>query len=247
MPRSRGSREPAAKSGGTSTERIVEELRHAILEGVLRPGKRLRAETLASQFGSSRTPVREALLRLEVEGLVEVQPRRGAVVRPFDAADLLDLYEVRTLLEPYAAARAATRIDAAALERLKELCTLAAERDSGERASVQDQIAWNHEFHLIIRESADSPRVLAAMRTVTKLPRAFEEMFWSSDELRTHSLFCHREIVHCLEAGAPERAETAMRLHLSRAWDFLAAEIGPDTPDDRHGNSPMASRRDPTR
>src|SRR3954467_7618541 len=74
----------------TSTGRVREQLQHAILEGVLKPGERLRAEALAQRYGTSRTPVREALLQLEAQGLVEVEPNRGAVVRAFERADLLE-------------------------------------------------------------------------------------------------------------------------------------------------------------
>ncbi len=87
--------------------RVRDLLEEAILEGELKPGERLRAEALAQRFGTSRTPIREALLQLEGQGLVEVEPNRGAVVRTFDRDDVLDLYEVRALIEPHAAARAA--------------------------------------------------------------------------------------------------------------------------------------------
>src|SRR6187431_2890956 len=102
--------------------RVRDLLEEAILEGDLKPGERLRAEALAQRYGTSRTPVREALLQLEAQGLVEVEPNRGAVVRPFDRADLLDLYEVRALLEPAAAARAARRIGPDDIGRLEQLC-----------------------------------------------------------------------------------------------------------------------------
>src|SRR3954465_10850290 len=100
----------------TSTGRVREQLQHAILEGVLKPGERLRAEALAQRFGTSRTPIREALLQLEAHGLVEVEPNRGAVVKTFDRDDLRELYDVRALIEPHAAALAATRITAADVE-----------------------------------------------------------------------------------------------------------------------------------
>ena len=112
----------------TSAIRVHDALRAAILEGEIAPGARLRAEALAERFGTSRTPVREALLMLEREGLVSVEPHRGAIVRSFDAADLLDLYEVRALIEPHAAARAATRIDAEQLDAHAARC---AARPSG--------------------------------------------------------------------------------------------------------------------
>src|SRR3954452_22166722 len=119
----------------TSTVRVRDELQHALLEGVLQPGERLRAEALAQRFGTSRTPVREALLQLEAQGLVEVEPNRGAVVKAFDAADLLDLYALRALLEPAAAARAATRIDDDGIARLTEL--------TDEDAAPERQMASN--------------------------------------------------------------------------------------------------------
>ena len=95
----------------TSSLRVSEELREAILSGEFGPGERLRTASLAKRFGSSRTPVREALVQLEGEGLVDIEPRRGALVRSFASADLIDLYEVRVLLEPAAAARAALRVE----------------------------------------------------------------------------------------------------------------------------------------
>ena len=103
--------------------RVRDLLEEAILEGELKPGERLRAEALAQRFGTSRTPIREALLQLEAQGLVEVEPNRGAVVRTFDRDDLLDLYEVRALLEPAAAARAAHAASRPHdIERLEALC-----------------------------------------------------------------------------------------------------------------------------
>ena len=201
----------------TSTIRVHDVLRTAILDGELAPGERLRAEALAGRFGTSRTPVREALLMLEREGLVEVQPNRGAIVRSFDADDLLDLYEVRALIEPHAAARAATRIGPGSLDRLGELCDAA--RDPA--ATVADQIVFNEEFHRIIIEAAESPRLVAAMRAVAGIPREFRTAFWANDEQRAQSLFCHRELVAALDAKQPELAEAVMRMHILGARDFL--------------------------
>jgi DNA-binding GntR family transcriptional regulator len=212
----------------TSTSRVQDELRHAILEGVLAPGERLRAEALAARFGTSRTPIREALLVLEREGLVEMEPHRGALVRAFDAADVLDLYEVRALIEPHAAARAATRIARPALERLDELCGRAEDRGGATPSAVADQIAFNEEFHRVIVEAAGSPRTLAAMRAVAGIPSAFRARFWASDEQRARSLFCHRELVAALGAGRPALAEAVMRMHILGAREFLVEVTGRD-------------------
>jgi DNA-binding GntR family transcriptional regulator len=199
----------------TSTVRVRDELQHAILEGVLKPGERLRAEALAQRFGTSRTPIREALLQLEAQGLVEVEPNRGAVVRAFDRDDLLDLYAVRALLEPAAAARAATRIDDAAIARLQELC------DNAEHATVDEQIAYNEDFHRIIVEAAGSRRLTVAMRAASGIPRAFRSRFWDSEEQRAESLLCHRRLVSAFRVRDAQLAEAVMRMHILGAVGFL--------------------------
>jgi DNA-binding GntR family transcriptional regulator len=197
----------------TSTVRVRDELQHAILEGVLRPGERLRAEALAQRFGTSRTPVREALLQLEAQGLVEVEPNRGAVVRAFDAADLLDLYALRALLEPAAAARAATRIGDEQIQQLDDL--------TDDNATPEQQMAANELFHRIIVEAAGSPRLTAAMRAASGIPRGFRSSFWHDDEQRAESLMCHRRLIDAFTARDAQLAEAVMRMHILGAVAFL--------------------------
>jgi DNA-binding GntR family transcriptional regulator len=193
----------------TSTVRVRDQLQHAILEGVLQPGERLRAEALAQRFGTSRTPVREALLQLEAQGLVEVEPNRGAVVRAFDRDDLLDLYELRALLEPHAAALAARRIAPEDIEALERLC------------DADDLIVANEDFHRIILEAAGSPRLSTAMRAASGIPRAFRSVFWHDERQRAESLMCHRRLVDAFQARDPQLAEAVMRMHILGAIAFL--------------------------
>jgi DNA-binding GntR family transcriptional regulator len=212
----------------TNTVRARDELREAILAGALPPGARLRAEPLAERLQTSRTPVREALVLLAREGLVDIEPRRGAVVRQFDAADLVDLYDVRALIEPYAAHRAATRIGAADVARLAALCDRADARGAADDAAVEDQVALNEEFHRIVVAAAGSPRLEAALRAVAGIPRAFRAAFWDDDAQREQSLFCHRQIVHALEHRQPRLAEAVMRMHIVGAIEFLTEVIHDD-------------------
>jgi DNA-binding GntR family transcriptional regulator len=192
--------------------RVRDLLEEAILGGELKPGERLRAEALAQRFGTSRTPIREALLQLEGQGLVEVEPNRGAVVRTFDRDDVRDLYEVRALLEPGAAARAAQRISAEDIARLDALCA---------DASVDEQIVNNEAFHRIILEAAGSPRLEVAMRAASGIPRAFRSVFWHDDRQRAESLLCHRRLVSAFRAGDAQLAEAVMRMHILGAVAFL--------------------------
>jgi DNA-binding GntR family transcriptional regulator len=195
--------------------RVRDLLEEAILEGELKPGERLRAEALAQRFGTSRTPIREALLQLAGQGLVEVEPNRGAVVRAFDRDDLLDLYNVRALLEPAAAALAAKRISFKDCDRLQRLC------DVAETAPVDDRIDYNEQFHRIISEAARSPRLAVAMRAASGIPRAFRNRFWQSEAQRAESLLCHRRLVSACRARDAQLAEAVMRMHILGAVAFL--------------------------
>ncbi len=205
----------------TSSLRVYDDLRESILAGQYLPGTRLRTAALAERLGTSRTPVREALVLLEGDGLVALEPRRGAVVRGFATEDLADLYEVRALLEPHAAARAATRMTPEARDRLAALCDLAEASTGLDRAAIADQIAWNEEFHATIIQAAGSARLSAALRGLAGIPRAFRTSFWLSPHQRAISLACHRELQVAIATGSPERAEATMRMHIVSARDYL--------------------------
>jgi DNA-binding GntR family transcriptional regulator len=212
----------------TSSLRVSEALREAILSGEFGPGQRLRTESLAKRFGSSRTPVREALVQLEGEGLVDIEPRRGAIVRSFASADLIDLYEIRVLLEPAAAARAALQVSEAQLELLAELVALSDARGGDSPDAIDDQIAWNERFHALVIEAAGSPRLSAALRATAGIPRSFRTAFWRDEAHRAFSQTCHRELVSALGEGSAERAEAVMRMHILRAKDALVAVTNGD-------------------
>ena len=206
----------------TSATRVQDQLREAILTGALEPGTRLRAEALAERLRSSRTPVREALLLLAQEGLVQIEPRRGATVRAFDAADLSELYEVRALIEPHAAGLAARRIAGEELARLLHIHDRSTAYDDARDDSINEQLRLNDEFHRLILEAARSPRLTSAMSAVSGIPRSFRASFWRDDAQRAQSLGCHRELVSAIRQGRPELAQTVMRMHIQGAGAFLA-------------------------
>jgi len=121
----------------TAAAAAADLIRQAIVDGRVPPGHRLKEEELAQQLGISRTPVREALLVLQSEGLVEAAPNRGATVRAYDTADLEEMYELRALLEGHAAGRAASRVTPDQLAHLAVfLCTDAAAQIRGATLSV---------------------------------------------------------------------------------------------------------------
>lgn len=200
----------------TNAERVAESLRRDILDGRLAPGSRLRAEAFAERFHLSRSPVREAFMMLAKEGLLEILPRRGAVVRSFDERDVYELYEVRALLEPLAARRAALRITPEDVDLLEELCV----RQEALGSSTEDvalHLELNDKFHRVIITAASSDRLAAALSQVDGLPISFRTGFWSEEVHQRESLACHRMLVGAMRERHAEYAETVMRAHLQAA------------------------------
>jgi DNA-binding GntR family transcriptional regulator len=211
---------PLTKTASTVAAELI---RAAIIDGRLEPGRRLKEEELARELGISRTPVREALLVLQTEGLLEATPNRGATVRAYEPEQIEEMYELRGLLEGHAAHRAATRISDEDLRRLH----VSNARFARLRATddVLDLIRENLVFHNIILEAAASERLAQMVRTVIELPLVYRSFYWYSSEQKLISDHYHQQLAHALEAHDAERAELIMKEHVFEARDFLIAKL----------------------
>ncbi|HSK16667.1 MAG TPA: GntR family transcriptional regulator [Gaiellaceae bacterium] len=211
-----GGEAPLSRS---ASEVAAEVIREAIIAGRLDPGQRLKEEELARELGMSRTPVREALLALQSEGLVESIPRRGASVRAYAVEDLDDTYQLRALLEGYAARRAAARISPEDVERLEQSCDrfvrLRAEDD------LLDLVQENLFFHNVVLEAAGSVRLRTLVRKVIEIPLVYKSYYWYSPEQKLISEHYHRQLTRALRVRDAERAELIMKEHVLEARDFL--------------------------
>lgn len=200
---------------------VVAALRESIITGELPVGTPLRQRDLAAQFGMSPIPVREALRRLEAEGLVESDLHRGSTVKGTSAAAVTENYEIRAGLESLAARYAATRITAAELDRLADINAQLAQSDAADLAAAE----LNRHFHFQIYEAAGSPVLLALLR-----------LLWGSfrspgGPMRGRSIAesvqQHADILQALSNGDAETAERLVRSHILAALDYLPAESGP--------------------
>src|SRR6476661_9386152 len=157
-------------------DRLAADVQARVLSGEFASGSRLRQESLATEFGVSRTPVREALRKLQAAGIVQLEPRRGARVRGPSAREVREAYEVRAELEGLAAALAATRIRDGDLRRLRaaqmmfensyERLRVWKERDEAAMPPEQAHADWirgNDLFHLVILEAAANQRLAATL------------------------------------------------------------------------------------
>ncbi len=203
----------------------TEVIRSAIVDGRLHPGQRLKEEELARELGISRTPVREALLMLQAEGLVDASPNRGAKVRTHSAQDLDDLYQLRALLEGHAARRAASRLADEAISSLHASCRRFEALLETEEADFRELVKENVVFHETILDGADSARLAAMVRNVIELPLVYRSYIWYSPDQQRISGHYHVQIARALEARDAERAEIIMKEHIFEARDHLVAHV----------------------
>ncbi len=218
--------------GGALVDRLAAAIRARVLAGEFASGSRLRQETLASEFGVSRTPVREALRKLQASGLVQLEPHRGAVVRGPSAREVREAYEVRAELESLAAELAVSRIRDEELQRLgaaqrlfrSALQTLLAWKRDGGEASPPDQahrdwIAGNDLFHLAILDAAGNERLRATLDDLhASFPR---DLTWivlgESSHLLEQNVAEHEAILAAIEARDPGEARRLMKEHVTGA------------------------------
>ncbi len=208
---------------------VLTSLREFIISGSISRGTVVSAPELAALLGVSRTPVRDAVLHLQAEGLVRILPRRGILVVEPTVADLEDLFRFREPLEGMAAALAAQRIDHAGRERL----TIAF--DQHERAirghDLEAHLTEDEDFHEIIAQAARSRRIEQALRDVRNQLRVYTRMLSSKPGAMDDRIVdVHRTITGAIHNGDARAAESAARAHVRGVLD-LYLENAPDLPE----------------
>lgn len=198
-----------------AAERAYSTVRDGILRGTYRAGSRLTEQELAETAGVSRTPIREALRRLHAEGLVEFSPNHGAVVALFEPEDAEEIFELRSLLEPISARRAALRSSTADIAKLRSLSERQLLESKRRRPGYLLRIGeLNDQFHRLMQKSAGSPRLEKSLAGLIEAPlilRTFGQ--YSPAELQ-RSADQHLELVQALEARDPLWAHSIMRAHI---------------------------------
>ncbi|MEZ5935626.1 MAG: GntR family transcriptional regulator [Alphaproteobacteria bacterium] len=199
-------------------------LRRAVLEQALKPGTRLPEDTIGEQFGVSRTIVRQALTRLEAEGLVETLPNRGAFVATPSLEEARQIFEMRHCLEREVIARLAGQMSLPGLDALDAHVTQE-ERVRGKDGPVSIRLAG--EFHILLAELTGNgilARYVAEMVSRCSLILAVYG--------RTHSSDCaveeHREIIRALRDGDAEKAMAIMDAHLGAVAGRAELTAGPE-------------------
>jgi DNA-binding GntR family transcriptional regulator len=209
---------------GKAAETAYAMIRTRILSGDFSRGERLREEDLAQIAGVSRTPIREALRRLDAEGLVEFLPNRGASVTAWTEQELDSLYEARALIEGYAAGQAATRISSESLDQLSGLSRQMRELGIGSD-SADDMTRLNSEFHRIITAASGNSHLDSLVRGLTDAALVYRTFRHYTPARLLASKFHHDEIVTALQARDGAWASAMVRAHILAARPTIQSLI----------------------
>jgi DNA-binding GntR family transcriptional regulator len=199
-------------------DEVADHLRHLIFSGSLKPEQKVNQDTVAASMGVSKLPVREALIALEGEGLVESIPRRGVFVAALSPEDVIDHYRIYAAVLSLVASDAASRFtpeDVAELKRLHE--AMESETDDVERERL------NYQFHRKINVSGGSRRLLAAVTLLSRtMPSNFYEFATGWADIAVDQ---HGEVLEAIIAGDPQQAGEAMRRHIEAGGEHAVERL----------------------
>ncbi len=213
-------------SYGTAEEEAYAYLRERILSGQYPGGTRLNLDEIAKALGTSRMPVRGAIRRLDSEGLVIVRPHRGAIVTSMTPEDVLELFEMRAVLEGLAIRLALPNLDSKAIDDLEELLP----RMDRVRGEPKVWIERHDEFHDSLCRRSGRPRLAAEIGKLRNTVRPYLLVYLSVYEQGDVSGFEHHTLLEAIKRNDPLMAEETMRSHItisgSRVVEFLK-RVGP--------------------
>ncbi|QEM67153.1 GntR family transcriptional regulator [Geobacter sp. FeAm09] len=193
----------------TLREKILENIRDAIISGALKAGSRVSEPDLAERYGISRTPIREAFRQLESEGYLTVIPRRGAVVSDFSEKDVEDFYAIKSILEGYAARRACEKLTPRELDRLQSindrLAELAAHND------IKTFFKVHNDFHDVFIKAADNEKLRELINSLVTRFQRLRLMSLSLPGRMDNSVQEHEKIIEAFRSKNVEAAEMLVR------------------------------------
>ena len=204
-------------------EIVYEELKMQILKGKITPGTRMMEVEMAEQMGVSRTPIREAIRKLEKEGLVTIEPRKGAYASQLSQKDMTEIIEVREYLEGLAAYYAAKRATEEQKEALKRVCLRY--DDAVEAKNSQEMIKFDTEFHHLIVEAAENKILVHLVEQLQELVLRFRYLYYDTFKRGEKMPAEHHAILDSILAGDADKAQESAFIHIERLKEILDEDI----------------------
>lgn len=199
--------------------RVFHRLREDILSGKYKENEELREVAIGEELGVSRTPVREAFRQLELEGLIQIVPNKGAYVTGITAKDVKDIYMIRSSLEGMCARLATENITSEQLEELEENVYLASFHAS--KGHMEQMTELDNRFHHILYEACNSKMLENLLQDFHQYVIRIRKKTLSTKERGIASNEEHRKIMEAIKAGNPVEAERAATVHMENAYDNI--------------------------
>jgi DNA-binding GntR family transcriptional regulator len=204
-------------------EVVAETLREAIVNGTLNPGERLMEIQLAEELGVSRTPVREAIRKLELEGFVVMIPRRGTYVADLSIKDINEVFEIRTALDVLAAGLAVERITEDELEQLERLLV-----EIGELIETDDTdriVEADSQFHDVLYRASRNDRLVGIINNLREQFTRFRSISIQYPGRMVKSVEEHRRLVEAIASRDTELAQQIAREHMENSEQTLLQDL----------------------
>jgi DNA-binding GntR family transcriptional regulator len=204
------------------SERISDEIRRAVVAGELAPGSRVRQEELATRFGASRIPVREALRRLESEGLVTLVANSGAWIAKVDVEECIEMYKIRERLEPLALSESIPRLTEGDVESLQRLAT-AIEATT----EVEEFLRLDRDLHLLSYSRAEMPRLVSMIERFWNTTQHYRRAYFKLIERSGHWVIHaeHRLMMEAIRRRDEEEASRILHGHIRRTRLSLESTV----------------------
>lgn len=233
----------STKNGVSVREQTYESLKSAIFSGKYSPGERLAEEHLAKELGVSRTPVREALHKLEQDGLIEPTGGRGFCIPRDSREEIEDLFQIRTVLEGYALKLICGQVTD---EQIATLEALVAKADEAlQRKRIEEVFQWNTQFHDTLHKwVADKRRFHSMIVNLRKYVLRYRKDTLQYLGAAKRTIDGHRQIILALKLRDPEICERMMRIHIRQSKeDALQTNLASTEEADRASGLVRPSRR----
>ena len=200
-------------------EIVYEELKMQILTGKIAPGTRMMEVELAESMGVSRTPIREAIKKLEQEGLVVIEPRKGAYASQISVKDMVDILEVRQDMEGLAAHMAAYRMTPKQMKELESISI--AYNKAVEEGNMADMIRFDTDFHNLIVESCNNSILTMMINQLQELLLRFRYVYYDNIKRAEKMPSEHSMIMEAIKDGRSDAARVSAEMHIERIKDMV--------------------------
>jgi DNA-binding GntR family transcriptional regulator len=205
------------------TEVVYESIRRFIISGIIPVGERIIEKEYAEKLNISRTPVREALRRLEVEELVENIPKIGVVVKTISVEDVLEVYKIRHNLEVLAIISAMENISDKEIKKIEALLDLTEQKNK--EGDIEEVIRLSGEFNAEIYQASKMKRLAVMINRLDEYLQRFRDISISENDRREKVLKDHRNILKAITEKDKEIISELIRRHLEDSFEIVVAEI----------------------